>query len=63
MKRHLKILALTVGGVLLTICLIFSVYLAALFVAHGFNRDFLAIDSCLDFGGRWNYATRACEHE
>ena len=25
-------------------------------------RDFLAIDSCLDSGGKWNYTSRACEH-
>jgi hypothetical protein len=37
-------------------------YFGALFVAHRFNRDFLAIDSCLDSGGRWNYTTRCCEH-
>jgi hypothetical protein len=41
---------------------ILLVYLLALFVAHDFNPDFLAIDSCLDSGGRWNYTTRTCEH-
>lgn len=37
-------------------------YIGGLFVAHGFNRDFLSIDSCLDSGGVWNYSLRRCEH-
>ena len=36
-------------------------YVAFLFAAHGGDRDFLSIDSCLDAGGRWNYTTRTCE--
>jgi hypothetical protein len=32
----------------------------AIFVGVWFMR-WLAIDRCLDAGGRWNYATRACE--
>jgi hypothetical protein len=47
------------GAVLLLIPLL---YFGALFVAHDFNPDFLAIDACLDSGGRWNYNTRVCEH-
>jgi hypothetical protein len=37
-------------------------YFGGLFAAHGFSRDFLAIDSCLDSGGRWDYSRRCCEH-
>lgn len=37
-------------------------YFGSLFVEYDFNPDFLAIDSCLDSGGRWNYTTRTCEH-
>ena len=50
---------LIIFGVLFVLALIYSV---ALFIAHKGNRDFLAIDSCLDSGGRWNYKTRTCEH-
>jgi hypothetical protein len=40
---------LVIGGVgLLAIPLI---YFGALLIAHDFNPDFLAIDSCLDSGG------------
>lgn len=46
------------GAVLLLISLL---YLGTLFVAHDFNPDFLAIDSCLDSGGRWNHAMKTCE--
>ena len=42
--------------------LIIVVYLAALFISHGGNPDFLTIDSCLDSGGKWNYEARMCEH-
>jgi hypothetical protein len=58
MKRTTKIAALIVGA----ITLIPVVYFGALFTMHGFSRDFLAIDSCLDGGGRWNYTQRTCEH-
>lgn len=36
-------------------------YVGGLFVLLGFDRDFLAIDSCLDSGGRWDYTTRSCD--
>jgi hypothetical protein len=36
-------------------------YVAMLFISHGFNPDFLAIDACLDDGKRWNYEDRQCE--
>ena len=26
-----------------------------------FMQDFIAIDECLDSGGRWNYQTKICE--
>lgn len=38
-------------------------YEAALFVAHDFDPDYSHIDRCLDRGGVWNYAERACEHQ
>lgn len=25
-------------------------------------RGCLAVDSCLDLGGRWNYEKKVCEH-
>lgn len=37
-------------------------YVLLVFVAHDFNPDAFAIDSCLDVGGRWNYTARRCEH-
>jgi hypothetical protein len=42
--------------------LIIVVYLAALFISHDGNADFLKIDSCLDSGGQWNYEAGMCEH-
>ena len=36
-----------------------AVVVAAL---NHFHRD-IAIDSCLDLGGRWNYETKECEGE
>jgi hypothetical protein len=36
-------------------------YFAVLFIAHDFDPDFLAIDSCLDAGRTWNQKTRQCE--
>ena len=37
-------------------------YLGLLFAAHGFSRDFLEIDTCLDSGGAWDYTNRWCLH-
>ncbi|HXD19374.1 MAG TPA: hypothetical protein VN654_20320 [Vicinamibacterales bacterium] len=44
------------------IVLVVVIYLAVMFALYRGNPDFLSIDSCLDGGGRWNYATRMCEH-
>ncbi len=41
--------------------LILAVVAALLFVAVGWVRRELAIDRCLDHGGRWNAAQSACE--
>jgi hypothetical protein len=30
-----------------------------LWIRHG---EYWAIDSCLDSGGAWNYATKECQH-
>jgi hypothetical protein len=54
----MKIVLAVVGGLAAIVILYFGV----LFVAHGGNRDFLAIDACLDSGGKWNYPARTCEH-
>jgi hypothetical protein len=32
-----------------------------LWTVHGFKRDYLKIDQCLDSGGRWNYEKHECE--
>jgi len=55
--KQLMIPILVVSGLLLIgiVCLI------GLFIAHDGNRDFLAIDSCIDTGGKWNYTTRTCK--
>ena len=47
--------------VVITFVITIVIYFAFLFIAHGGNRDFLSIDSCLDTGGRWNYEARTCE--
>jgi len=52
-----KVVAAAAAAVLL-IC---GLYFGGLFVAHGFNPDFLSIDSCLDRGGQWDDASRSCE--
>ena len=36
-------------------------YFFSIYAACGFNRDFLAINSCTESGGRWNYESRSCE--
>ncbi len=41
--------------------LILAVVAALLFVAVSWVRRELAIDRCLDHGGRWNAARVACE--
>ena len=57
LKLCLAALAVFGGFALLTL-----LYYGALFAIHGFDPDFLDIDSCLDDGGMWNYQIRACEH-
>ena len=52
-----NIVVSVVAGVLLVL----GLYLGGLFVAHGFDPNFLAIDSCLDRGGRWDHASQGCE--
>ena len=39
----------------------YLLYLGLLWYAHDFEPDFLAIDSCLDHGGKWNYKNDVCE--
>jgi len=50
-----------VAAPFLLILVTMVLYIAFLFIAHGGNRDFLSIDSCLDRGGRWHYEKRVCE--
>ncbi len=42
------------------VVLLLAVYFGALWIAHDSNRDFLAIDGCLDAGGAWDYSEREC---
>ena len=43
------------------VTLLVLLYLGALFIAHDYDLDFIAIDSCLDRGGRWDDEGRRCE--
>jgi hypothetical protein len=49
----------------LTIAVLFILVLFSpvlfLWVTYGFNSDFLAIDSCLDSGGAWDYEKSSCD--
>jgi hypothetical protein len=36
-------------------------YYFSLYAIHGFDRDFLAINKCVESGGRWNHQLRICE--
>jgi len=36
-------------------------YYFTLFAIHGFDPDFLAINRCVESGGRWNAKLRICE--
>ncbi|MFM8365028.1 MAG: hypothetical protein ACKOAS_07740 [Verrucomicrobiota bacterium] len=36
-------------------------YFFSLYAIHGFDRDFLAINECVESGGRWNHQLRICE--
>lgn len=43
--------------------MIFGLVVVAFVIAAGFwLKGCLAIDGCLDSGGRWNYDTKTCEH-
>lgn len=58
MKRALLVV-LVLGLIPAAIVLL---YLGLPFAAHGFSRDFLDIDTCLDSGGAWDYTNRCCLH-
>jgi hypothetical protein len=61
--RSVELAALALPSLIVgSFALITFAYFGILFVLHGGNPDFLDIDSCLDSGGRWNYAKRTCEH-
>lgn len=51
-----RLLVVLVGLIVVALLL----YLGTLFILHDHNSDFLAIDRCLDRGGVWDYAGRAC---
>lgn len=36
-------------------------YFFTLYAIHGFDRDFLEINKCVEAGGRWNHKLRVCE--
>ena len=36
-------------------------YYFSLYAIHGFDRDFLSINKCVESGGRWNHQLRICE--
>ena len=48
------------GKVLFALAALLLVGAAAF--AFPYVRDFLAIDSCLDSGGAWDYAAKVCQH-
>jgi hypothetical protein len=54
-------LARIVAGIAAALLLAEVLYVGFLFVVHDFNGDSLAIDRCLDDGGRWNDDMRRCE--
>lgn len=41
--------------------LILLIGLALLLLVGGYLRRQLAIDSCLDLGGQWDYSTNECQ--
>jgi hypothetical protein len=61
-RRFATKLCLGVVAVFGGLALVTLGYYGVLFLVHGRNPDFLDIDSCLDAGGMWNYATKTCEH-
>jgi hypothetical protein len=44
-----------------TALLLIAGYFFSLYVIHGFSPDFLAINRCVESGGRWDYKKRQCE--
>jgi hypothetical protein len=46
---------------LATAIILIGGYFFTLYAIHGFSPDFLAINQCVESGGRWNYKTRQCE--
>jgi hypothetical protein len=43
--------------------MIFASVTLVILVALGFwLKGCMAVDGCLDSGGRWNYETKTCEH-
>ena len=42
--------------------ILFALSVIALIVLGLWFKSCIAIDSCLDSGGRWNYELKNCEH-
>ena len=52
-----KVIFMIIG----TVILMTGGYFLTLYAIHGFDPDFLAINQCLESGGKWNYDRRQCE--
>ena len=46
---------------LVTSVVIVAGYYFSLYVLHGFDPDFLAINKCVESGGRWDHQLRICQ--
>jgi hypothetical protein len=53
----IKAIVTVLGATLLLV----AGYFFSLYAIHGFDRDFLAINKCVEMGGRWNHQLRICE--
>lgn len=58
MNKTSKILIMINIFIFAIIVFIAFLYYGSLFVIHDFNPDFLAIDSCLDNGEKWDYENK-----
>lgn len=60
--RHplIRCVLLSVASIAIVVGSVMLVYGGALLHLHGYDRDFLRIDTCLDAGGVWDYNARKC---
>ena len=54
----LKVILMIAG----TALIVTAGYFFSLYALHGFSPDFLAINKCVESGGRWNAVQRRCEN-